>query len=188
MGNITKEGDPFLIRGHHVAKGPLGFSDRIFFDSTIPTDAEIESVVAENVVRLKRNLTSEFSWKAQYARDVLGGTPSVYQNRYHDLIKRFRLLPGEHPVKLVTTLDELCKTCIVGQHCLAIAASEEDKWGIGLFERTRDWLGLRSQSDNNSTSARSKLKTIETTKSEYIQVISALGQYFEHIVKSFYPV
>lgn len=106
---------PFVIRSHHLGHY-ADLVDRPDNWRCIGQKAKSPKVVAENI---RSSVKKEHDEK--YIKDVLGvseDSSGIFVNSVEMVFERFKALPDDYPAEVVEELsDEICKVCIVGEHC-----------------------------------------------------------------------
>jgi hypothetical protein len=135
------QGEPFVIRGHHLSSFILlQNGDFPYGDAYTP-----QELAWAQTQHFKEQLTAAKMSADQDPRDILYYEDLIGTNMFQRLrqtkasiqvYKKFITLPDDHPVELVSGLqDALCGACAIGEHC----KTSGDKFGNdGLTRLTRD--------------------------------------------------
>ncbi|HSX07550.1 MAG TPA: hypothetical protein VLG11_01520 [Candidatus Saccharimonadales bacterium] len=155
---LTDERTPFGIRGHHVRMfaclllGRDEYHNRETPAQTASLDARAyrrQQIAAQNNPNASPN--------ADYWSDFIGDT--VLERRRHQkdskaMLSRFDNLAPDHPVKFGAVQDEICRTCIIGDHCTDSSTRysyqsptriQRDTREVNKFIQATEALGLSDQ-------------------------------------------
>ena len=183
--------DPFVIRGHHLS---LYSEVQNLPPSRLRPNRGIKALVYK-IAREDLHIGmydfhplpgEEEIGDINYAQDVAGNSPqevNIFEKRLIKTFKRFKRLPGEHPVVIVEgEKDELCKCCITGKHCASLTEMIADMQNIPKFSLAAESLGLEDAvkfsrqtvvfKDNSST----PLRKLETTAGVVKKVLDVTSQ------------
>ncbi len=106
---------PFTIRGHHLEQ----FVYLLGMHNLDPKK------FGKNLAEGTKNREEGYMEYPNYKTDIIGNTPEemdLYIQRNIELAERFLNLPDDYPVKIIFGKpDEICKTCIIGNHCKIVS-------------------------------------------------------------------
>lgn len=119
---------PHVIRGHHIEQYHFMFTN--YPQTQDGTKLSLDWLVRREVYGYyqSKRFYEEVpqSTEYQYYTDVIGFTEydhNSWQIRQQELWQQFFALSPTHPIKLGAISDDLCRTCIIGNHCKTSGAS-----------------------------------------------------------------
>lgn len=123
---------PFAIRAHHL----MNFQYLMYTDwskrSQPFTPGQVAYLSVESYKRLMAGADSKDKKSLQgaaHAKDTAGSTEedqAVFRERSRALYETFVSLEANHPVEITVRPDEMCRICIIGNHCTLYKPSPTD--------------------------------------------------------------
>ncbi len=119
---------PFEIRGHHFAI----YADLMQIVIKVGNDDRVSAADIKSGMQLFMFLRNRAQGKRiDYLKDVIGETKEeekLYRTGFTQVLENFLNLADDYPVKILfDEKDEICRACVVGNHCLVVSDLENDR-------------------------------------------------------------